>query len=832
MSEIAAVRPHLERRFIDHRVVFWHDPEAQYAGELETLDLHGVSTLTVANNEYGIRHRLLLDKPDDKFLVYRPGPVPPDAANWLLDLELAYGVFAADRSSLVSQDLGLTAEGISEVVQQHEKFFNSGKRVESLKELLLPEDDALRLQAKMSAVVLGQKEHTLEEITRTLLAENARDQTAKYDSLSDFGFEVFFWQGVEDIYGYKSHEPGMGDFVMWIFEAAENNFVGEPSSALHNLRRDFGSWRFNPASSDAMLALAKRVEEATDYADRISEMSFRDLVDDDLFEKTDEQIIGSLCDAVVGQTVSAREVADIVNRRQRSLWINRYRPLYTALGAAAELIAELNATDFTVSSLDEGVERYRTEWFRIDQLYRQFTHARRTFEGPHPLDALRDQIEKLYTNKFVYELGNAFQQQVDASEQWASSALRPQKSFYPDYVEPLTRDDKKAVVVISDALRYEVAEELGSRIRQEDRFDAELDAVLGVLPSYTRLGMAALLPHQTLEHSPDGKAVLADGQPTEGTASRSKILASVDGVAIQSEDFKALSPDERRELFKGHRVLYIYHDAIDAMGDKQTTERRVFEAAEQALNEVVDLVKKAANANASNIFVTSDHGFLFQEEALPEQFFLSESPQGDDILVKHRRYVLGLGLKATSSFTSFSSSQLGLDSDIEVQIPKSIHRLRLPGGGSRFVHGGATLQEVVLPVLSVNKKRKSDTRLVNIKILPDTDKITTGQFVVRLFQSDAVSDKVHPRILRAGLYVGETLISDDPPPELTFDSTSEEQRDRYQSIRLLLGKKADDYNNRNVEFRLEERIPNTNQWRAYEKAIYTLKRSFTSDFDF
>ena len=101
-----------------------------------------------------------------------------------------------------------------------------------------------------------------------------------------------------------------------------------------------------------------------------------------------------------------------------------------------------------------------------------------------------------------------------------------------------------------------------------------------------------------------------------------------------------------------------------------------------------------------------------------------------------------------------------------------------------------------------------------------------------LFQSEAVSDKVQARVLRTGLYVGETLISNDPQPEMTFNSTSEEQRDRYQSIQLLLNQDANDYNNRAVEFRLEERIPNTNQWRVYEKSIYTLRRSFTSDFDF
>jgi len=133
-------------------------------------------------------------------------------------------------------------------------------------------------------------------------------------------------------------------------------------------------------------------------------------------------------------------------------------------------------------------------------------------------------------------------------------------------------------------------------------------------------------------------------------------------------------------------------------------------------------------------------------------------------------------------------------------------------------------------VLTVNKKRKSDTRQVGVEVLPEDNKITTGQKVIRLYQSEPVSDKVQPRTLRAGLYVGETLISNQVA--LTFDQASDDKRDRYQSAQLLLSQDANDYNNRAVEFRLEEQIPNTSQWRAYARAPYTLKRSFTSDFDF
>lgn len=831
MSDATMVRPYLLRWLDSHRVVFWHDPDGQYSADLDGLDLPAVEIVRVANDEFAVKNRLLHDEPESKFLVYRSGQVPSGTGNWLLDLELAHGVFTADRTVLVAQDLGLTGQGIEEVVETHEKFFNAAKRVQSLKTLLSPEDDAARLRAKMSAVVLSQREHSLLEITRTLLTENAKGAQAKYDALVDFGLDGFYWRGVARIYGYESSSPSIDDLVLWIFQRAIDGFKSDGLRGLQNIQLDFASLRNDRRSQEAVATLAKRAARDLDYTSKIEDTGFRDLVAVDLFEETDQKIISDLARAVADQAVTPREVAEIVRARQSSVWIDGYKQLYAAVASASQLLGELASLNTGMQSFDDGLERYRREWFRIDQLYRQFIFAARTAEYPKPLEALREQIEKRYTNKFVYELGNAWQQQVDQVDSWRSTALGSQAAFYSRYVEPLVRDgDKKAVVVISDAMRYEVADELGSRIRQENRFDATLDAVLGVLPSYTQLGMAALLPHSTLKHSVDAKTVLADDQPTNNTAYRGKILEGVGGSAIQAEDFKALNAEERRELYKANRVLYVYHNRIDATGDKPGTERQVFEAVEDTLRDIVDLVKKLASANATNIFITADHGFLFQDDALADTFFLSTQPQGDDIKVVNRRFVLGKGLKSDNAFLAFEADQLGLESDLEVQIPKSIHRLRLAGGGSRFVHGGSTLQEIVVPVLAVNKKRKSDTRLVNVEVWPESDKITTGQVVVRLFQTEPVSDKIQPRTLRAGLYVGEALISN--LVDLTFDQTSTDKRDRYQSAQMLLSQESSDYNNRAVEFRLEDRIPNTNQWRVFAKAVYTLKRSFTSDFDF
>ena len=114
----------------------------------------------------------------------------------------------------------------------------------------------------------------------------------------------------------------------------------------------------------------------------IEDASFRDLVAVDLFEETDQKIISDLARAVAEQTVTAREVSEVVRARQSSVWIDGYRQLYTAIASASELLGAIASLDLAMQSFDDGLERYRREWFRIDQLYRQFIYAARTAEYP------------------------------------------------------------------------------------------------------------------------------------------------------------------------------------------------------------------------------------------------------------------------------------------------------------------------------------------------------------------------------------------------------------------------------------------------------------------
>lgn len=827
---MTSVQDVLRNRFATQRVVFWRDPAGDYADDLDGLDLGEVNVIRVQGDEFGVKSAILADQVS-KHLVYRAGDVASGTANWLLDLELAYGTFTADKVSMLQQELGLDAPALRPVIEKHLKFFGANTRKGALAKLLSGDEDAARLQATMCQVLVKAPARALSDIVRELLLENAAGKSSKFDELVAFGLDEFFWNGLANIYRYSSTKPTIDDFVLWVFSRAIEDFASESPDEFRNIRRDFNALRFDVRNRDAMMTLTSRAAVSLDVAARIEHRDFRDLAGVTLFEEIDRKLVVDLVAAVLAQSVTSRELADVVRQRQASLWSAKYAKLYGAIQSASELLTAIAALPHAIATADVGLEMYQSDWYRIDQHYRVFTYSYQTAEAQKPLEALKAEVDKQYANKYLYDFGGLWQSALEPLSEWKSRQLAPQAKFYERHVAPVVKDGRtKVVVIISDGMRYEVADELASRIRAEDRFDASLSAVLGCLPSYTQLGMASLLPHSTLELDPTGMPVLADGKPTDGTANRSKVLKAVNGVALRADEVLAMSASGLRELYTQHQVFYVYHNRIDAAGDEAQTERTVFEAVEDTFRELVTLVKKWTSANATNVLLTADHGFLYQDIPLEPAYFLSETPQGEAVTKTNRRYVLGRSLKPSPSFIRFTSAQAGLLGDVDIQVPKSIHRVTLQGAGTRYVHGGASLPEIVVPVITVNKKRKSDVRPVNVDLMPETDKITTGQLSVKLLQREAVTEKIQQRQVRLGLYVDDMLISDQPIH--TFDSTSDSQRDRYVQVVLYLTQDADRYNNRSVELRLDEQIPNTTQWKTFSKGNYTIKRSFTTDFDF
>lgn len=833
----AKIQQALGNLFDKQRIVFWYDTRREFRADFETLDLPGVEKIELANNEFGVKYRVLREQPEQKFLLFKDGPEPEYLANWLLDVQLASGsTFRTDQVALWLAELELGPDAYP-LLEAHVAFFEATKRRERLKELLEPGDSQHALRQKMLAVCVGSDDPRLDAMLEVLLAELASGSDTRSKLIERSGLHEHFWESMKRAYGYVSEQPGLQDFVIELFRScflSEVDVEFKPrltSEAKVFIRR----WKDSRSHAQAFETLSAQCADILQIEDKLQGLEYRALMSVDEFEAIDRKILSELVREVSSRTVSAQEVEQWVRQRRQGHWFERYQHVYQAIEHAAQFMQALELTQLEMGSLADGIQKYTQSWFRLDQRYRKFIHHARESGQASLLQSLSQQVENLYTNNFLSHLNVRWQRFVDACQQWEAPPVVSQANFFARFVQPYLERKGKVCVLISDAFRYEVGEELQSLIRREDRFDAELVPAMSSLPSYTQLGMASLLPQKTLQIVEDGSGeVVADGISATGTANRARILAQTvaSSTTVLAKDVLAMGKEDSRALVRDHDVVYVYHNLIDKTGDTRDTEERVFGAAEETLEELLRVIKKLANANASNIVVTADHGFIYQDHPLQDSDFLTAVPEGDEILYIDRRVVLGRGLREHSSFKTFQPDQLGLAGSLQVQIPKSINRLRLKGSGSRFVHGGATLQEVLIPVISINKKRQSDVGKVDVELIGGGGKtITTGQLAVVLYQTEPVTDKRQPRRLRAGLYsLAGDAISD--VQELSFDMTSSNPREREEAVRFILSRKADDFNNQQVELRLEEPVDGTSHHRPYLAVRYTIRRSFTSEFDF
>jgi hypothetical protein len=250
---------------------------------------------------------------------------------------------------------------------------------------------------------------------------------------------------------------------------------------------------------------------------------------------------------------------------------------------------------------------------------------------------------------------------------------------------------------------------------------------------------------------------------------------------------------------------------------------------EQAFEELDLIIKKVANINGTNMLITADHGFLFQQDDVDDRD-MATLPAADEWSYPAQRFSLGKNISASPSVKIFNADALGLSGNWSAVFPLSLGRFPRPGVGKRYVHGGISLQEVVVPVIKIHKARTDDTGRVEVELLRAPTKITTGQISIALFQDRPAVDKMLPRTLRIGVFAMDGTPLSEVKTQ-TFDSREAEARQRETAMLLILSHAADSFNNREVELRLEEIIPGTNQLVTYKSHSLKLQKPFASDFD-
>ncbi|USX11083.1 BREX-1 system phosphatase PglZ type A [Paraburkholderia fungorum] len=828
-----AFLPGLARLFSEgHSLVFWNDADGEFAAQVDQLDLQGVRVVRLDETP-ALQAKIDIERERGaQWLFYAPFPQPEPAADWLLDARLRGKAFSADTASMQLDELGLSTQALRAHLKERAKFLRARERLDRLKRWVEPMDTADDLDRKMLAVLARAETPETTAIFLKVfagLAQEGGDLDATPKAMADIAaneLDDAFWALAEREFGYREPQREVRSLRSLLYAIFATDFcngvVSAPAPLAHLLIQEraraahatvFASrWRSDMANYASYDTLSAIVGADLRVVELIRSASAEELIDSMTFEDVEKRVIADLKGRIIaGGGANMDSVRALIARRRDGHWANPLlagasdstRALaasYDALEAAASFfeLQAAHSSGFSFPDAGTAFAAYRSSLFRFDQLYRWFMRATESVEpmGWALLHELRERMEDAYSGWFVGQLASAWGSVIEGDagllNAWALSDVANQQAFYEQMVRPEFESGAKRVfVIISDAFRYEAAEELARELNSRNRVKARLGAVLGVLPSYTTLGMASLLPHSRLAYKTNaGLDVLVDGKPSATLEQRSAVLAPHDGVAIGRDDLMEKGKERGREFVKPHRLIYIYHDRIDAIADKRVTETKAFEATAQTIKELAETVNFIVNSlNGSTVLVTADHGFLYQESALEEadRSVLDKDPDG--AIKSKKRYILGRGMgcspKAWCGSTEETAGTDPGEGSVDFWVPKAAGRFHF-AGGARFVHGSAMPQEIAVPVILVkeSESEKVRTKPVEVSPLGSTNRVVTNKQRFEFIQNEAISERVLPVTLIFSIRDGDTPVSDEQA--ITFDSASPLLDERKRSVMLTI----------------------------------------------
>lgn len=413
--------------------------------------------------------------------------------------------------------------------------------------------------------------------------------------------------------------------------------------------------------------------------------------------------------------------------------------------------------DFGTLKLNTPIEyiaKYTQDFYKIDNIYRHVVESLHGIDSSVPnydaYFAAKSKVDLDYAN-----LCNLLNMEWVRCVKETHSELNnlpgqiPQDHFYNKY----RNNDVKQVVVISDALRYEVAQELMGELSKGKHY-ATISHMVAMLPTETKYCKNALLPHNSLHLNGDDMQV--DYKVLTTLDQRSAHLQNYvkDGLCANYADIDSQSQDENRELFK-RPMVYVYHNTIDDAGHNGD----VVEACSKSVQQLAKLVNSLhATFNVANVIVTADHGFLYNDTKFEDK---DKHTIAEDCSEKKTRYYLTSSADDQFGITKFELAEVsGMKESMKVAVPTGTNRMAA-AGGYQFAHGGASLQEMIVPVIVSKRKHDNTKTKVGVVLVKPDLSMVSSRLKFQLIQAEAVSMGIQERTVKCGLYFNDDLVTDE-----------------------------------------------------------------------
>lgn len=460
------------------------------------------------------------------------------------------------------------------------------------------------------------------------------------------------------------------------------------------------------------------------------------------------------------------EAAAVVEARHRSFWADRdagRQAQWEVCRLMAELGLQVDAVSGGLDATTDAaawVARYTADdgWFRCDLVHRSLEAMAASSNIEPDLEAALEHVRRRHED-LLHAMASRFSRALEASG-WAVPGVLHQTAVYPEVVAPV---GARVAYVLVDAMRYEMGVEL--RRQLQDAENVVLRPAVAALPTITPVGMAALLPGASADFAVAEEkghvAARVEGRPLRNLADRQKHLeAAVPGVVdLDIGRLLAMRTGKLRERIADAPLVVVRSQEIDALGETATAliARQLIDT---AIGNVARAVHRLASVGVEYFVVAADHGHQFS--LAKGEHMRTDNPKGDRVGL-HRRCWIGRGGSTPPGAFRVSAPDLGYDSDVDFVFPEGAGVFR-SGGGLEFHHGGVSLQELIIPVLSFRIPARSAEAAAGVKVEMSgyPDAVTNRTFGVTLrcgagqadlFGPDEVN--VRPLLLAGEEQVGE-----------------------------------------------------------------------------
>ncbi|MGN1114516.1 MAG: BREX-1 system phosphatase PglZ type A [Oscillospiraceae bacterium] len=732
------------------KLVFWYDANAEFVDDVDTLELENAKVLHLEpDNQFYIKYFLEREDTTTNYLVYAPFAKPDIRNNHLADTIRYSKEFFADRASLIALDLGID-ERYKPVIQHYIKFFANKDRTQKFYDLEIENFNKSTIEVALMSVLCKNKTASFEEVLRSVLNDDELADNKHLREFEKYDLLTAFWQQAEVAFGYSDPKPTLEKLIITMF-------VTYASKSIHTDMPQ--AWKaFISYKSGNIIAFMDNLMNSYLYGSRFDEISditynaingknyldkmeVETLVDCNIFAGVDEilinWIIGRLENEDIGAKLDGKIIPELCIERRKKHFGKDFRREYFILQNAFDIIADGNY--HPVSGIRNLVREYTEQAYKIDRYYRYFYYYYDSLEDTTKFEKIRELVENIYTNDYLNQITINWNNEFADAD--GETGLVKQRDFFSKYIN---NSKDRVVVIISDAFRYEVAHTLFKKMMADEKCNVTISAMQSVLPSYTPLGMASLLPHKTIEYT-DSYDVLVDRKACTSTKQRGAILREykANSKCIQFDAFKNMKQADLRSVFTGQDVVYIYHNQVDARGDAAKTENEVFIACEETINEIFALIKRiASQANTYHFIVTADHGFIYKRDKIQATDKISGAASKSNSV--GQRYSISTdGVNAEGVCHLTVGKVLGNKDERIISFPLASDIFKVAGAGQNFVHGGCSPQEMLVPVIDVKvDKGKKETSLAEIALVSLTTKITNLITTLDFVQTEPVSDVV------------------------------------------------------------------------------------------